>query len=358
MRTMAIINQKGGCGKTTSTINIGACLSQKKKKVLLVDMDPQAHVSLGLGFKPGEYLGCIHDLLINSDQSNKTIEDCLLQISPYLHVIPSDTVLSTAEPILLQRENREYCLKEVLKSVSDNYDFIIIDCPPNIGVLTFNSLLACQEAIIPIESGLFSMHGLSRLMDTINLVNLNCGHKIRVNALATMYDRRTRIAEETLLETKRSFVGHVFKTVINQNVKLKEAASYGQPIVSYCKSCSGFKDYMDLTEEILSMDGVKEKAADRKDELKPPVLTKDGVLFTCYAPNAKSVRLVANFNEWNEEKMPLYNIEGDGIFQKVVPLKEGRYQYKFVVDGEWIMDPINPNIEKSPFGENSIFEIN
>ncbi|MGA1867806.1 MAG: AAA family ATPase [bacterium] len=358
MRTIAIINQKGGCGKTTSTINIGACLAHKKTKVLIVDMDPQAHATLGLGYKPGEYSGSIHDLLVNKDQSHETIEDVLLRISPYLHLIPSDIVLSTAEPILLQRDNREYYLADILKSISDQYDIAIIDCPPNIGILTFNSLLASNEVIIPIESGLFSLHGLARLMETINLVNLNCGHKIKVNALATMYDRRTKIAEETLFETKRCFLGHVFKTVINQNVKLKEAASYGKPIISYCQKCSGFKDYMDLSKEILELEEVKfPMEDDRRKEIKPPVITREGVLFTCYAPQAKSVRLVANFNEWNQEQMPLFNIEGDGIWQKIVPLKEGKYQYKFVIDGEWMKDPINPNIVSSPFGENSIFEV-
>lgn len=357
MRTIAIINQKGGCGKTTSAINIAACLEHKKKKVLLVDIDPQAHATLGLGFRSSDYSSSIYDLLISGPENNKTIDEVLMRISPNFHLIPSDMVLSTAEPILLQRENREYCLSNILKPLSGAYDFIILDCPPNIGVLTFNALLACDEAIIPIESGLFSLHGLSRLMETVNLVNTNCGHKIIVNALATIYDRRTKIAEETLSEIKRSFWGHTFKTIIYQNVKLKEAVGYGKPIISYCKNCSGYEDYNNLTKEIIAMDEIKFPLKDRRQEINPPSVTKDGVLFTYYSPEAQHVRLVSDFNKWDPEDSPLYNIEGDGIWQKVVPLKRGKYQYKFVVDGKWLKDPINPKVEKTPLGENSFIEV-
>ncbi|MBN2298140.1 MAG: AAA family ATPase [Deltaproteobacteria bacterium] len=356
MRTVAIINQKGGCGKTTTAINLSACLAQLKKRILLVDMDPQAHATLGLGFTPGEYPKSVYDLLIGNDNGCASPGDVILEITPCLHLLPSDVMLSTAEPILLQRDHREYYLSDVLTGIASQYDFIIIDCPPNIGMLTFNALFACSEVIIPIESGLFALHGLSKLLETIELVNIKRNRKIMVNALATMFDRRTRIAHESLDEMIRHMGGNVFSTLINQNVKLKEAAGHGQSIITYARDSSGYRDYASLAKELAGMKVGKLKKA-RQSRAKSPVVTDAGVLFSYYAPEAEKVYVVADFNEWKANHTPLQNIEGTGVWQKMVPLKKGRYEYKFFVDGQWITDPDNPNKASSEFGENSYIEI-
>jgi chromosome partitioning protein len=356
MRTIAIINQKGGCGKTTTAINLASCLAHLKKKVLLVDMDPQAHATLGLGLIPGEYDRSVYDLLIGKDHDVIAPGDVILEIFSLLHLLPSDVMLSAAEPILLQRDYREYYLSDILAPFSQRYDFIIIDCPPNIGILTFNALFACSEVIIPIESGLFALHGLSKLMETIDLVNIKRSQKITVNALATLFDRRTRIAHESLHEMKQHLGDNVFETVINQNVKLKEAAGHGRSIHDYAKDSSGYRDYMALAKELIRMK-VKVLNKTQRIHVPSPVVTKEGVLFSYYAPEAKKVDVVADFNEWKVDDTTLKNIEGTGLWQKIVPLTKGRYEYKFLVDGQWRTDPDNPNRVAREFGENSYIEI-
>ncbi len=357
MRAIAVINQKGGCGKTTTAINLAACLAYQKKKVLLADMDPQAHATLGLGCAPGEYSRSMYDLLIGRDEGVISARDVILEVSPGLHLLPSDVMLSAAEPILLQRDYREYCLADILSPLAASYDFILIDCPPNIGILTFNALFACTEAIIPIESGLFALQGLSKLLETIDLVNIKRSQKITVNALATLFDRRTRIAHESLEEMRKIMGGNVLATVINQNVKLKEAVGHGKSIISYAADSSGFRDYLSLAKELLKMKVAKLQKTQRI-EMRNPTVTDNGVLFSYYAPDATSVSLAADFNEWKQDHTPLKNIEGTGVWQKLVPLEKGRYEYKFFVDGRWVNDPDNPNRAVTEFGENSLLEIN
>jgi chromosome partitioning protein len=357
MRIIAVANQKGGCGKTTTAINLSACLAQIGKKVLLIDVDPQAHATLGLGIKPGDFDYSLYDILTSFSGDLQAIKESIITISPNLKLIPSEVILSAAEQNLSQTKERELRLSKAIEPIANDYDFIILDCPPSVGFLTFNAFLACTEAIIPIESSFFSLHGLGKLMETLNLINRKIGHRIKVNALATIYDRRTKISEEVMTEIKRCFQDHHFKTIIRINVKLKEAASYGQTITEYCQRCSGFYDYMDLSREVLNIEAVKEDQKQKRIVIKPPKKLESGVLFTVYSPEAANVYLAADFNEWKPEREPLFDIEGNGVWQRIVNLKPGRYQYKFVVDGKWIKDPANPNLLNGPFGENSICEI-
>jgi hypothetical protein len=267
-------------------------------------------------------------------------------------------MLSAAEPILLQRDKREYYLSNILNPLSEKYDFIIIDCPPNIGILTFNALHACTEAVIPMESGLFALHGLAKLLETIHLINLKRPAGISAYALATMYDCRTRIAYESLEELQKHMHGHVFKTVINLNVRLKEAAGYGQSIITYDRNSSGSRDYLSLAKEIMAIRKLKKVKSDEDTKFLKPVITKDGVVFTYYSPKASQVYVVADFNGWDVGKLPMVNIEGTGLWQRIVPLDKGRYEYKFYVDGQWVSDPNNPDKSVNEFGENSKIEIN
>ncbi len=351
MRTLAVINQKGGCGKTTTVINLAACLARKNKKVLVVDLDPQAHATLGLGLGLGGYEYTVYDLLLDSGDKELQLGDVIIEVSRCLDLIPSDVMLSAAEPALLGRDHREYLLADVLKSVEQRYDFCIIDCPPNIGILTFNALFACSEVIIPMETGLFAIHGLAKLMETIEIVNAKRNLMITVNALLTMFDRRTRIAYESLHEIQKHLGGQVFTTVINFNVRLKEAVSHGNPVIDYAPDSIGARDYLDLAAEVLRMK-VKKTLAARDEEDK-----EKGALFSFYAPHAEQVCVVADFNGWQPGKTPLQHVDGSGVWQRFIPLRKGAYEYKFLVDGAWVTDGTNPKVVRSEFGENSLIEI-
>jgi chromosome partitioning protein len=357
MRIIAIANQKGGCGKTTTAINLSACLARIGKKVLLIDVDPQAHATLGLGIKPGDFDYSLYDILTSFSGDLQAIKESILNISPNLSLIPSEVILSAAEQNLSQAKEREFRLSKAIEPIANDYEFIILDCPPSVGLLTFNALLACNEAIIPIETSFFSLHGLGKLMETISLINRKTGHRIEVNALPTIFDRRTKISEEVMTEIKRCFQEHHFKTIIRVNVKLKEAASYGQPITEYCPKCAGYYDYMNLSNEVENMAALKADFAKKRIAAKAPRKLDSGVLFSIYSPEANNVYLAADFNEWKPEREPLFDIEGNGVWQRIVNLKPGRYQYKFVVDGKWIKDPTNPRLLDGPFGENSICDI-
>ena len=258
MKCIAVINQKGGCGKTTTTMNLGACLAFLKKKTLIVDLDPQAHATLGLGYSRDDDAPSVSDLLLEDPVGATDIATAIAELPYRLHLLPSDVSLSMAEPILLQRQNRETVLARILAPLANQYEFILIDCPPNIGTLTFNAIFACTEAIIPIESGLFALHGLARLLETIAIVSRQRAREIPAYVLATMFDRRTKIAHESLKEIRSHMQEHVLTTIINYNIKLKEAAGYGKSIIDYDILSAGFDDYISLAREIIAISKTKQ----------------------------------------------------------------------------------------------------
>jgi hypothetical protein len=243
---------------------------------------------------------------------------------------------------------RDTKLRKAIEGSSQNYDYIVIDCPPSLGLLTFNSLMASTEVFIPVEMGMFSLHGTSKLLEIIDLVRNKTGHEIRVKVIATMFDRRTRIAHEVLQNVRNNFEGWMFNTVINTNVSLKEAAGFGKSIVDYATKSKGYSDYMSLTKEVVA----EEK---RVGMAKPAQIVKQ---FLFYAPEANSVRIVGNFNNWVPTKESLMERSQDGTWSKGVTLSPGKYQYRFLVDDIWVEDKNNPRAVENPFGgKNSIIEV-
>jgi chromosome partitioning protein len=359
MRTIAIANHKGGCGKTVTAINLSASLAEGKKKVLLVDLDPQGHASLGLGVKPEETEKNMYHALSETHRQ-VGLADIIVGVDKRFDLAPAGILLSAVEQELAGQPGREDRLLNALTKLPGEYDYIIVDCPPSLGLLTFNALRACREVIVPIETSFFALHGLGKLSETINLVETRFGQKKHVQALVTLYDRRTRIAGEVLEELRAHFGKDLFKTIIHINVRLREAPGFGQPICQYDRHSSGYRDYTALAKEVRSSERTRAYRAKSKEVKGLPLGAhpiKNGVRFSIDTPGAEKVQLAGEFNDWDPGKDVLLDVDGQGIWSKVLALKPGTYQYRFVVDGRWMADPNNPRKVDSPFGEkNSVIE--
>jgi chromosome partitioning protein len=251
MRVIASANQKGGCGKTTTAINLSSSLSSKGQKVLLIDLDPQAHATMGLNITPSDLGKSIYDVITPKQNESLGIKDILIPIKDNLDLAPSSVILSAVEQELSGMEGREDRLLNSIQALKEPYDYIIIDCPPSIGHLCFNALRACEEVIIPIDMSLFSLRGVAKLLEIIILLKDNVGHDVKSRALITMYDRRTRYSRIVLEKVKAEFGNNVFDTVIRYNIRLRETADYGLPVGDYDKHSIGHQDYENLAEEVI-----------------------------------------------------------------------------------------------------------
>lgn len=248
-KILSIANQKGGVGKTTTAINLSACLSAAEKKVLLVDMDPQGNATSGLGLKRGDGEISLYDVLMNGNPIEKIISPTEV---PFLFVCPSSRSLFEAEITLHGKEGRERRLLTALTPVVSQYDYILIDCPPSLGYLTLNALVASNSVIIPLQCEYYAMEGLSDLLNTLDEVKRYLNPNLEIEGiLLTMYDERTNLSHEVEKEIREVFGKKVFKTVVPRSVKLSEAPSFGKPIILYDIKSKGAIAYLNLAKEIL-----------------------------------------------------------------------------------------------------------
>ncbi|MDO8603433.1 MAG: AAA family ATPase [Candidatus Omnitrophota bacterium] len=248
-KIISICNQKGGVGKTTTVVNLGYYLAHKGKKVLIIDLDPQANATSGLGVDKLKVEKSIYDILIDNLNPAEAMQEVSM---PQLKLIPSNIHLTGAEIELVSFMNREYRLKQALKEIVDEFDFILIDSPPSLGILTLNSLAACNSVLIPIQCEYYALEGLSQLLNTVNLVRGNLNKDLEIQGvLLTMADYRTNLTSEVIEEAKRFFKDKVFKTIIPRSIKLSEAPGFGKPIHLYDKHSIGAKTYLSLANEIL-----------------------------------------------------------------------------------------------------------
>lgn len=252
MRTIAIINQKGGCGKTTTSINLAACLARLGQRSLLVDMDPQGHCGVGLAVPEDQIERTIYDTLLEErDGPVVRINEMVWQIASNFDLAPSNIRLAAFEQVFAGRPGRDDRLRIALEQVQNNYDWAIIDCPPSVGLLTFNALRACDECLVPVETGFFSLHGLAKMMETLEEMRDRCDKEILIRVLPTLYDTRTKLAREVLSELRSKFREYLMESTVNFNTKLKEAASFGQPITEYDPGSRGYKDFVNLARELM-----------------------------------------------------------------------------------------------------------
>ncbi len=403
MRCIAIINQKGGCGKTTIAMNLSACLAVQGHRTLLIDMDPQSHCAVGLAVPEDQIEHSIYDVLISAHSDTKMpLKNVVWQIAQHFDLAPSGIELAAIEPQLAGKDRREDCLRDVLQAEANGYEFVIVDCPPNVGLLTFNALRAADEVVIPVETGYFALHGLARQLETLQVLKQQCQQDITIRVVASMYDVRTKLAREVLNELRKNFSTYLSQTVVNFNTKLKEAASFGQPISEYDPASKGMKDFMTLASEISSIQADTErigsvsaieqqlkKISRTADQLlsesrrtigEMPVTERetkktmtlqekidyfygvrkegDRIRFMALYPNAKEVCLAGDFNGWQPEKTQLKSMDEKGRWAVDLPLDSGTYRYRYVVDGRWQQDPYNESVEQNEFGEyNSLVEV-
>ena len=249
---ISVANQKGGVGKTTTTVNLSTLLAKKGKKVLLIDTDPQGNATSGLGVEKEVDLS-VYDVLVGDTEINETIQDTAVK---NLKVCPSNISLAGAEVELVSMMSREQRLKTKLDVVKDEYDYILIDCPPSLGLITLNAFTASDTVLIPVQCEYFALEGLGQLLNTINLVKKHLNKNIEIEgALLTMYDARTNLSNQVVKEVKKYFEDKVYKTVIPRNVRLSEAPSYGMPISIYDPRSKGAKAYEKFTREFLKING-------------------------------------------------------------------------------------------------------
>jgi len=364
MRTIAVVNQKGGCGKTTTTINLAGCLSADGARVLVVDLDPQAHATLGLGIDPEQLDINLYDVLADANPK-QTLREVCIAIDPQLRLAPSGVVLSALEQKLAadpvdQRTSR---LSRALEEVQNDFDYALIDCPPSVGLLTFNALRAAQEAVVPLETSSFAMHGVQKLLETIALLGERVGHDVDVRVLPTLYDGRTRYGRDTLAKIRECFGDRCFDTVIRHNVKLREAAGRGRPIQRIAHNANGTIDYAALAVEVQALD-VNESLPQAEKPRRGPSEHENRVrevVLHFRDSGADEVRIAGDFNGWVPDKgvFSIVESEGEGrVWTKVLRLPPGGYQYRYVVDGEWREDPDNPETTRSAVGgRNSVLQV-
>lgn len=368
MKIISIANQKGGCGKTTTAINLASALGANGKKVLLIDLDPQAHATLGLNVESQD---SIYNVISKLTPRKLKIEDIIRPVENNFDIVPSNILVGTLEQELSDEIGRELKLYEVVAGIRDKYEYMLIDCPPSLGILTVNAIRVSHEVMVPVETSRFSMQGVDHIMDIINLIRERLDHKVKCKILITMFDSRLRHSFSMLGTFKEKFGTLLYDTIIHVNVKLKESVVIGQTVAAFDKYCRGSKDYNSLSKEIIFLDNQNPAMQELKQErsvfrplsqkMKETVKEESKQFYTTRfaieAPDARTVYVTGSFNDWSLNDTCRLT-QNNGKWSVEIPLKPGVYEYQFIVDGVWKEDPANCKKERNPYGDdNSLIEV-
>jgi chromosome partitioning protein len=319
----------------------------------------------------------IYYVLTDNPEKRRSLDSCVANVSQNFDIVPSNIQLSTLEQEFKGKEDAVSELYRVLSSTTSTYDYIVIDCPPSLGFLTFNALRAADQVIVPIDMSAFTLMGVGKLLGMVELIKTKFGHVPRLNGLATLFDKRTTYSQSVLEEVKAFFGDRMFKTVIRLNVALKRAVSEGVSIIDFDKMSKGAKDYTALCYETLTLDGVKNpekpiassisvRIPEKRESVLPaqeaigksfePDIKE--VTFAMESPVAKDIYIAGDFNDWQINDESRLSLGENGCWEKQMKLSHGRYRYKFVVDGEWMVDSKNQVSEINAFGSfDSVMEI-
>jgi chromosome partitioning protein len=355
MRILALVNQKGGCGKTTTAIHLASRLADLGRRTVLVDLDPQGHATLGLGQPAPPPDRCVARVLSRSglDQRARSLQEILVPVTDNLRLAPTGAELAELEPELAQTPGAEERLAEHLVPLMHDADWVIIDAPPSLGMLTVNTLMAAEEILVPVEPSLFSLHGLARLVELTKLLTDRSRHPIDFHVLVNAYDRRTNFARQTRQEIRDTFPEQTLDTTIRCCVAVREALAHGQPVTRHAPRSAVARDYAALAFELEQMPLTRRPAP-----VAGLVASSNGISLTRHDVVPDRVRLAGSFNGWIPDAEVTLEHHSDGSWTKTYPLQPGRHEYKLIVDGQWVVDPLNPRRIANDAGtENSVLEI-
>jgi chromosome partitioning protein len=356
---LALVNQKGGCGKTTTAIQLASCLAAAGHRTVLIDLDPQGHSTLGTGAAAPTHEASLARVLSRSglEEDAIPITEILLQVAENLSLAPSGAELAELEPALADASGGEERLAEHLAALVGRADRVVIDGPPSLGLLTLNALMAAHDVVAPVEPSVYSMQGLVRLVELVDLLGKRKHHRANVKILVNAYDGRSNFARQTLEEIRRTFPEQALATVIRSSVRVREAAARGVPVDRYAPHASIVEDYRALAAELerFASAAAEARAAGPMQGL---VVSHEGIYLSRHDVAPEDVLLAGDFNAWVPDGGVLLEKRDDGSWTKFLPLKPGRYEYKLVIGGRWIADPLNPRQVVNAVGsKNSVLEV-